>query len=426
MPEEIFYEFDSIRVSSLRPHIFHGEESVPLTPTAFALLLVFVQNPGLTLSKTELIKRVWADNIVTENNFNVTLNAVRRALRESGRHPRYIFKVTSGYRFIADVREIKAEAAESSRIEIPPEAMSAPAPSDVQSVQSASPTTVAEVDRSGALQLEDPLQGHQPPLKTNLAVPDRMVGFPWTHLWVSSSLYAALYTCALFLEVSYRWETFATLAAKLALPVFFLIFATSITALVLDWKWTMTGKSGGLMVTVLVFVVAVFLLYVTLGLFLPDYPITEARFQTRSAHAAYLKDLSYFLPLGIVFIVLPFHFVASVRKQLEAGHHHSVLALLNETPEAVAPSGAIYVRAWWLSLLLCAAAVISLLFTNHLLDNLQPGAHKNLFTQLVMWRLLLYFALGLECLLWYYRYLNEIKYECLRSLEGACSSLRQE
>ena len=122
-------------------------------------------------------------------------------------------------------------------------------------------------------------------------------------------------------------------------------------------------------------------------------------------------------------MVLPFHFVASMRKELEAGHHHSVLALLNDSPEGVAPSGAIYVRVRWLGLLLCGAAVISLLFTNNLLDNLQPGPHKNLFTQLVMWRLLLYFTLGLECLLWYYRSLNEIKRESLRGLKNESSDV---
>jgi DNA-binding winged helix-turn-helix (wHTH) protein len=415
MPEEIFYEFDSIRVSSLRPTIFHGEEGVQLTPTAFGLLLVFVQNPGLTVSKGELINRVWSNNIVTDNNFNVTLNAVRRALRDSGRQPRYIFKVTDGYRFIANVRVTRAEPPEALTDD--PSSASDVAP-DSQEVESTPQPPLLDPEISAREQVDQPSEGHQIPLKEDV-VQTYTAEFPWTHLLVSTSLYSALYTCALLLEVAYQWNTFATLAEQLALPVFFLILGTSLSALIADWRLTMSGKRGSLLVAVLIFIGAAFLLYVALGFFLPNYPITEATFQTRSAHAAYLKDVSYFLPLGIIFIVLPFHFITSLHKQLAAGQQISVLALLSDRPEAVTPMGAIYVRTWWLGLLLCGAAVISLLSTNYLLDNLQPGQHKDLFTQLVMWRLLLYFALGLECLLWYYRALGEVKRESLHVIRDA-------
>ncbi len=37
----------------------------------------------------------------------------------------------------------------------------------------------------------------------------------------------------------------------------------------------------------------------------------------------------------------------------------------------------------------------------------------NLFTNLLQTRLALYFALGLECVVWYARALNEMKRECL-------------
>ncbi len=36
----------------------------------------------------------------------------------------------------------------------------------------------------------------------------------------------------------------------------------------------------------------------------------------------------------------------------------------------------------------------------------------NLFTQLVFWRLLLFFGLGVEGLIWYSKSLDEIKREC--------------
>ncbi len=68
-----------------------------------------------------------------------------------------------------------------------------------------------------------------------------------------------------------------------------------------------------------------------------------------------------------------------------------------------------YIRVWQLGLLLLAAAVVSLALTANLFNNLKPGAYMHLFMQLVQWRQVLHFALGMECVLWYYWSLNELK-----------------
>lgn len=57
--------------------------------------------------------------------------------------------------------------------------------------------------------------------------------------------------------------------------------------------------------------------------------------------------------------------------------------------------------------------------TSRLLDHLKPGPHMNLFTQLVYLRGIVYFVLGIESLIWYYRAIDEIKRECLRSEQGS-------
>jgi hypothetical protein len=56
-----------------------------------------------------------------------------------------------------------------------------------------------------------------------------------------------------------------------------------------------------------------------------------------------------------------------------------------------------------------------LVLTQDLFDHLKPNPYKNLFMQLVLGRVLLYFATGLFCVLWYSRALDEIKRECLAS-----------
>jgi DNA-binding winged helix-turn-helix (wHTH) protein len=404
MTEIISYEFDEFRLDALRRTLFHGGELRRLRPLAFELLLVLVQNHGQTLTKPEIIKRVWGVDTGDDRNFHVTLRSVRQALQDSAQNPRFIIKDANGYRFAAVVHELRTE---------PNEALSDL--KDVSDGSSVESETTAVND--GLIEVRSSANETRIE-EAPFATAARQLRVPTLHLVTASSLYASLFTCALLLEVAYLWTELGPTAKKLALPVFSWVFITSVTGLLIDWRWTTRGKSGGLLACILTFVAAFLLLYVALSFFLPDYPVTLARFQSRTAHTAYLKDALYFLPLGIIFIILPYHFVAAVRGDVQKRGYRSVSSLLAGEKERATPARAIYLRVWWLSVILCGVAVIALLLTNHLLDNLVRNEYMNLFTQLVMLRLALYFALGLECVFWYYRALNEIKRDCSACLES--------
>jgi len=88
------------------------------------------------------------------------------------------------------------------------------------------------------------------------------------------------------------------------------------------------------------------------------------------------------------------------------------LDVLNVKRLAVLPGGTIYPRFWALALLLLTFVGVSILMTAHLFDNLKAGLYRNLFTQLVYLRGILYFGLGIECLVWYYGALSDLKREC--------------
>ncbi len=57
-------------------------EGVPLTPKAFDLLLVLLEQPGRLLEKDVLMKAVWPDSFVEENNLADNISRVRKALGE--------------------------------------------------------------------------------------------------------------------------------------------------------------------------------------------------------------------------------------------------------------------------------------------------------------------------------------------------------
>jgi DNA-binding winged helix-turn-helix (wHTH) protein/tetratricopeptide (TPR) repeat protein len=80
---------------------------VPLTPKAFAMLLVLVSHSGRLVDKDVLMQELWPDAFVEEGNLTFTMSVLRKALGDSARTARYIETVPKrGYRFIAPVREI--------------------------------------------------------------------------------------------------------------------------------------------------------------------------------------------------------------------------------------------------------------------------------------------------------------------------------
>ena len=67
---------------------------VQLTPKAFDLLLVFVENSGRLLTKEQLMHAVWGDTAVEEANLSYHVFAIRKALAD-GDNGRYIQTVPS-------------------------------------------------------------------------------------------------------------------------------------------------------------------------------------------------------------------------------------------------------------------------------------------------------------------------------------------
>jgi DNA-binding winged helix-turn-helix (wHTH) protein len=100
------YEFGPFRLDIAEHRLSRGGRPVRLTCKVFDLLTLLVRHSGHLISKDELLRAVWADSIVEENNLTVSMSALRKALGEKGAKRRYIETVHKiGYRFVAEVRE---------------------------------------------------------------------------------------------------------------------------------------------------------------------------------------------------------------------------------------------------------------------------------------------------------------------------------
>lgn len=101
-----FYEFDSFRIDTRERLLLQDDGPIPLLPKAFDTLLVLVQNSGEVLDKDYLLKEVWPDSVVEENNLAQAISEIRKALSEGAKDQRFIVTVRSrGYRFAAEVKE---------------------------------------------------------------------------------------------------------------------------------------------------------------------------------------------------------------------------------------------------------------------------------------------------------------------------------
>jgi DNA-binding winged helix-turn-helix (wHTH) protein/tetratricopeptide (TPR) repeat protein len=111
------FEFGPFRLDANDHLLLREGKPVPLTPKAFETLLILVRNGGRVVEKESLIRRLWPDTFVEDNNLAVNISALRKALGESENGHHYIENIPKrGYRFTASVKEIW-EASQDSRAE---------------------------------------------------------------------------------------------------------------------------------------------------------------------------------------------------------------------------------------------------------------------------------------------------------------------
>jgi TolB-like protein/DNA-binding winged helix-turn-helix (wHTH) protein/tetratricopeptide (TPR) repeat protein len=99
-PNNEIYEFGEFRLDVSERILSRNGERVAVAEKAFETLCVLVKNGNHLLTKAELMKAIWPDTIVEENNLDKNISYLRRILGEMPEHPRFIETVRGrGYRF---------------------------------------------------------------------------------------------------------------------------------------------------------------------------------------------------------------------------------------------------------------------------------------------------------------------------------------
>lgn len=118
------YEFGPFRVDPDKELLLRDDQTVPLAPKAFQILLVLIRHSKEVVTKDDLMQNVWPDTFVEEANLSRNIFLLRKALGETPQDHQYIVTVQGrGYRFADHVQlvpeqELNIVAASHARLQV--------------------------------------------------------------------------------------------------------------------------------------------------------------------------------------------------------------------------------------------------------------------------------------------------------------------
>jgi serine/threonine-protein kinase len=99
------YEFGPFTLDPRKRLLSKNGSPLQLTSKAFETLTALVSNAGSTLSKEELMDRVWPNTSVEENNLTQQISAIRKVLGERATDHKFVVTVPGrGYSFVSQVK----------------------------------------------------------------------------------------------------------------------------------------------------------------------------------------------------------------------------------------------------------------------------------------------------------------------------------
>jgi adenylate cyclase len=106
----VLFLFDNFALDSARRELRVGSTIIPVEPQVFDVLVYLIENRDRVISKDDLIASVWGGRIVSESTLASRINAVRRAVGDSGDKQEFVRTFArKGVRWIAPVKSQKPE-----------------------------------------------------------------------------------------------------------------------------------------------------------------------------------------------------------------------------------------------------------------------------------------------------------------------------
>ena len=98
------YAFGDFQLDVRERRLLRGGHAIPLATKVFETLRVLLERSGRLVTKDELMRQLWPDTVVEENNLSHNISVLRRVLGERPTDGPFIETVPRvGYRFVAGV-----------------------------------------------------------------------------------------------------------------------------------------------------------------------------------------------------------------------------------------------------------------------------------------------------------------------------------
>jgi two-component system alkaline phosphatase synthesis response regulator PhoP len=96
------YAFGDVEVNFRKAEVTRGKTPIELSALEFKLLKYFIENRGATLSREELLSRVWGyDAAIHSRTVDVHVSGLRQKIEPNPGRPQYVVTVHKlGYRFL--------------------------------------------------------------------------------------------------------------------------------------------------------------------------------------------------------------------------------------------------------------------------------------------------------------------------------------
>ena len=108
------YKFGAFQLDTVKRVLLHDNSAVQLPSRAFDVLLALVEHNQCVIDKDELMRLVWGERVVEENNLTRHISTLRKALEESPNDHRYIVTLPGrGYSFVAPVETVVTRNAQA-------------------------------------------------------------------------------------------------------------------------------------------------------------------------------------------------------------------------------------------------------------------------------------------------------------------------
>jgi DNA-binding winged helix-turn-helix (wHTH) protein/pimeloyl-ACP methyl ester carboxylesterase len=100
----VLFLFEDFALDCERRELRLGGAIVPVEPQVFDILVHLVKNRDRVVSKDDLIASIWRGRIVSDSTLDSRINAVRKAIGDSGGRQRLIRTMSrKGFRFVGEV-----------------------------------------------------------------------------------------------------------------------------------------------------------------------------------------------------------------------------------------------------------------------------------------------------------------------------------